>query len=466
MKKTVGLLSSVILAGSLVSAPAASAATGDSFVQKAQSMATDGYDEFGFFNEVEPNDTFAQANDIQLEDFATGKLTNNDKDIYKIVIEGDQEIFLDLFAGTFDDNSSLDLQIDVYNSSQKKITPDFTEKEEGFYAGFEALTPGTYYFAVSDTANKNNGAEYYFSASADTTSVQEIMRIEGADRYETAVEIAKADYTKGHASEVVLATGLDFPDALAGAPLAYQMDAPILLTRTTSIPDSVKEALSYFGVEHVTILGGDSAISTGVESELSKMNIDFDRISGENRYDTAAKIASELDPAYTDTAYVTYGGDFPDALSVASIAALEGSPILLTKTKEVPDETAKALKNYSDSYAIGGQAVISNAVVKKLPDAKRIAGDDRYETSAEVVKQLHVPVNFATLTTGADFADALAGSVFSANHLQPVVLTKKDKLSIPAAQLFLEKETAAFTILGGENAVGKGVENDLKILFD
>ena len=465
MKKAIGLLSTAILAGSILSAPAASASTHEALVQKAQSISMNGYDEYGFFNEDEPNNRFDQANKIQNDDLVIGKLTNNDKDYYKLVIDANQDVFFDFFAVTDEDKPSLALQVDIYNSSQKKITPDFTDKDGGFFAGFEALAPGTYTFVVSDTLNKNNGVEYLFSASA-YTGVPEITRISGADRYETAVKIAKADYQKGAASEVVLATGQDFPDALAGAPLAYQLDAPILLTNAKSLPKSVKDAFTYFGVEHVTILGGTKAISKDVENELKKMNISFDRISGANRYETAAKIAAELIPGISDTAFVTYGGNFPDALSVASIAALEGSPILLTNTKAIPAETAKALKNYKNTYAIGGPAVISGDVVKKLPNGKRISGENRYETSVAVIEAFDMPVFSTTLATGADFADALTGSVYAANNYEPVVLTKKDGLSTPAANLFLDYETMNYTILGGKNALGIGVENDIKHLFD
>ena len=196
------------------------------------------------------------------------------------------------------------------------------------------------------------------------------------------------------------------------------------------------------------------------------MKITYSRIYGENRYDTAAKIAGELDPYFSDTAFVTYGGNFPDALSVASIAAIQGSPILLTKTKELPAETAKALKNYNDTYAIGGTAVISSDVFKKLPHPKRIAGDNRYDTSVQVIKQLDMPADFVTLATGQGFADALTGSVLAANRYEPIVLTQKNGLPTPVANLFQDKETMFYTILGGKDAVGDGVEDDIKMLFE
>ncbi|WP_347548500.1 cell wall-binding repeat-containing protein [Pseudalkalibacillus hwajinpoensis] len=465
MKKAFGILSSALLAGSLLGGPLASASTHDELVKKAQNISLNGYDDMGYFTEVEPNNSFAQANLLMTDDIATGKLTNNDKDFYKLKVEGDEEVSLYFGAGTDEEEPSLQLQVDIYDSSMKKLTPDYEDTEWGYNADFEALAPGTYYFAVSDLANKNNGVSYYFSAFAYSDDPV-VTRIAGEDRYETAVEIAKAGFEEGYTPHVVLATGANFPDALAGAPFAYQMGAPILLTNTKSIPDSVKEAFNYFGVEHVTILGGPTAVTKDVENALKKMNITFDRIAGKDRYETASLIASELDPSFSDTAFVTYGGNFPDALSVASIAATQGSPILLTKTKEVPAATAKALKNYNDTYVIGGTKVVSKEVFTKLPNAKRIAGSDRYDTSVQVVKQLDMPVDFVNLATGLNYADALTGSVLAANMYEPVLLTKKTELPEPVRNLFIDKETFYFTIFGGPNAVSEDVEDEIWSLFE
>ncbi|MDQ0482420.1 cell wall-binding repeat-containing protein [Guptibacillus hwajinpoensis] len=460
MRKTFGMLYTVILAGSLIGATAVSASTQNSFAQRAQSVTMNGNNDLDFMYEEEPNNSIAQANLLENGDTVTGKLTNNDKDYYRLVIEEDREVYLNFNADTNESESSLKLHVDMYNSSQERITLDLDYDSDESEAFIRELSPGTYYFAVSDLANKNNGVEYHFTAYA-YTGAPVITRISGVDRYETAVEIAKYNFEKGNTPEVVLATGLDFPDALVGSPLAFQIDAPILLTKANSIPDSVKKALTYFGVEHVTIIGGHNAVSKNVESTLTKMNIKFDRIAGANRYDTASRIASKLDSTASETAFVTYGGNFPDALSVASIAASQGSPILLTKTKELPIETSKALKNYNNTFAIGGTTVISDAVLKKLPTARRIAGKDRYETSVQVIKQLDVPSDFAAIATGETFADALTGSTV----FKPIVLTRKASLPTPTANLFQENDTEVYTILGGKQAVGEDVEEDIRMLF-
>ncbi len=466
MKKVLGLVSTALLAGSLIGGPVASASSHDALMKKAQKMTmNDGYDDWEYISEVEPNNSFKEANSYINDDVMTGKLTDQDQDFYKFEVEADEPVSLSFGAGTDEEEPTMELWVDLYDENQKKITPDYEEGEYGYYGGIEELEPGTYYFRVTDSANKNNNVDYYFSAFTYSNDPI-VMRIAGEDRYETAVEIAKTGFEEGYTRHVVLATGQNFPDALAGAPLAYQYSAPILLTQTKQLPASVKEALNYFGTEHVTILGGQTAVSKNVEKSLTKMGITFDRIEGKDRYETATKIAKEIDPYFSDTAFVTYGGNFPDALSVASIAAFQGSPILLTKTKEIPAVTAKALKNYNDTYVIGGTAVVSNTVFNKLPHPKRISGNNRYDTSVQVAKQLDMQGNAVNLATGENFADALSGSVLAANFYEPVLLTRKHELPKEVKKLFMDKDTFFFTIFGGPNAISEDVEDEIWEMFE
>lgn len=119
-------------------------------------------------------------------------------------------------------------------------------------------------------------------------------RHSGDDRYATAVEISKAGWDS--ASVVVLARGDVYADALAGVPLAYANNAPVLLTTPKRLPDVTRDELVRLGASKVYILGGIGAVSQGIEDELVGMELEVVRISGENRFDTAAKISQELAP--------------------------------------------------------------------------------------------------------------------------------------------------------------------------
>lgn len=72
--------------------------------------------------------------------------------------------------------------------------------------------------------------------------VEYAERLAGLNRYETAIEISQAAFPEDDSVDnVVLARGDDFPDALAGVPLANDLEAPILLTRTGDLRENTEE---------------------------------------------------------------------------------------------------------------------------------------------------------------------------------------------------------------------------------
>jgi len=114
------------------------------------------------------------------------------------------------------------------------------------------------------------------------------------------------------------------------------------------------------------------------------------------------------------------------------VAGIKGYPILFTDKKSLPAATSSFLtKNgITDVIVVGGKGVVSAAVVNKLRDygvtsTRRIAGTDRYETSAAVAKQYaSLFGHYAAEASGADehFADALAGDVLAAKLKMPMIL--------------------------------------------
>jgi putative cell wall-binding protein/uncharacterized coiled-coil protein SlyX len=125
----------------------------------------------------------------------------------------------------------------------------------------------------------------------DTQLVNE-KRLAGDDRYETAVKVSQAGWTT--AGTVILARGDDFADAVAGVPLAHQLNAPILLTQTNSIVSATIAEITRLKAERVIILGGPGAISDNVRGELERIGLAVERIEGADRYETAARIAERL----------------------------------------------------------------------------------------------------------------------------------------------------------------------------
>ncbi|WP_404445465.1 cell wall-binding repeat-containing protein [Sutcliffiella horikoshii] len=283
-------------------------------------------------------------------------------------------------------------------------------------------------------------------------------RISGPSRFETAVEISMSGWFE--ADTVVLANGLNFPDALAGGPLAYAMDAPILLTRPETLHAATKEEILRLGAKKVVILGGKAAVSEKVENQLKGLGIKIDRISGTDRYETAKKIADRLGSQH-DEVVVVSGKNFPDALSIAPYAAMNELPILLVAPDKVPASTKAVLSKASETLVIGGHAAIGKSLEKEFPNHTRISGANRYETAAKVIDVLAMEPMHVFVANGRGFADALTGSVLAGYYGSPLLLVNPDEAPEATMKAVEKYNINNFTILGGEASVPEFVVDQL-----
>lgn len=281
-------------------------------------------------------------------------------------------------------------------------------------------------------------------------------RLSGATRYETAAAISKAGWSS--ASTVVIATGNDFPDALAGGPLAYQENAPILLTKGDSLHPAAAAEIRRLKPGKAILLGSNGALSTAVETQVSQLVNDVNRIGGTTRYETAAMIAEKI---VSDHAVVSSGQNFPDVLSVSPYAAKHGIPILLTRPNALPAETKSALAGKSSTIVTGGTGAISASVMAQLPDATRYGGANRYDTGKLINQGLPMGTQKAFVATGTNFPDALAGSVLAAKKDAPILLTAAN--SIPSPTKSLLPAYPAFSLFGSKGAVSPDVKFEVDL---
>jgi len=320
---------------------------------------------------------------------------------------------------------------------------------------------------VPDAANS-----YTFTADSERNLVANfvqpgVRRISGTNRFGTAVEVSKQGWADG-AQTVVLARGDDYADALAGVPLAYQLNAPILLTNTNRLTASTKAEIIRLGADKVIILGGTGAVSEAVALELQGMGLTVQRIAGSGRYETAALIAKEMATGGSlDTAFVAVGTNFADALSASAYAARAGCPILLAQSTRLPAHTQTALTDLgiTNTWVIGGAGVINDTVFAQLPGAERIAGDNRYSTGIALAEKfMPEGTKVMFLATGLDFPDAIAGGVLAAMNSSGVLLVRGDRATPnPAVQGFLAAWGMKFAgIFGGAGAVSSDLETWLR----
>src|SRR5690606_13953152 len=96
-----------------------------------------------------------------------------------------------------------------------------------------------------------------------------------------------------------IATGKNFPDALAATGAAGSLGAPVILVDGTkkSVPSSVIKALKRMGVTKIAIAGSSKAVSSGIQSQLKSLGYSVKRYSGDDRYATTAAINNAFFPA-------------------------------------------------------------------------------------------------------------------------------------------------------------------------
>lgn len=256
-------------------------------------------------------------------------------------------------------------------------------------------------------------------APVTSTPTAIVERLAGEGRIGTAIEVSKQTFPS--ADTVVLAYAGNFPDALAGAPLAKKLGAPMLLTGGGSLEDDVKDEITRLKASRVVVLGGTGAISEEVAKELDGAFPEVDRIAGADRYDTARKVAVEVLKGQSGTgrAYLVNGStSWADAVAVSALAAQQGRPILLTTKDGLPTATLKALQDLdiSELTVVGGDGVVAETVLDAvallgIEVLRPFAGKNRYDTSAmiaNVAKSTGAEPARTWLATGINFPDALA----------------------------------------------------------
>lgn len=222
----------------------------------------------------------------------------------------------------------------------------------------------------------------------------------GKDRFDTSVKISKSIKEK---KNVVIVNDKTMVDALSVSTLAKKMNASILLASGKKLDRGVKEEIKNIAPKNVFIIGGDKAISKEIENEIKDMKLSTSRVAGNDRYETAIKIAQMLGDK--DKAIVVNGEKgLADAVSIASVAAQNDIPIILTKENKLEDTTKEYLKknNFEKIYVIGGEKVISKKVENELSSSERIDGEDRNDTNANIISKFYKDTELENLYVAKD----------------------------------------------------------------
>jgi putative cell wall-binding protein len=295
--------------------------------------------------------------------------------------------------------------------------------------------------------------------SLGDTTTKKNARVAGVDRYDTATKAADAYLgrrTTSNWNSIVLVSGDNYPDALSASSLAGALTAPIImLPADGSMPAKVRDwaisrrvyiqgASTSSASFTVYAVGGTSALpQAGVDAFMAVLNEGDStpsvskRVSGANRYATAAAVASLKNAAGSyivmdaaDTMFVASGNGFADALSASPHLFNASDPILLTESGSLNADAKAIMKTWKTLggtavVVLGGTSAVSDDVVIDIIDGvgfsasavTRVHGADRYATSVAVNKWIvanNASFNgkLQTLVNGQNFADGLAAAPF------------------------------------------------------
>lgn len=190
-------------------------------------------------------------------------------------------------------------------------------------------------------------------------------RVAGPDRFATAAAVSAESSTAG--GTVVLASGADFPDALASGVLAGRSDAQMLLVAQDGVPAVTVAELERLAPSQVVVVGGPTAVGEEVLAAVEgTTGVTPTRLAGPDRFSTAAAVAAELDDA--GVAYVASGRAFPDSLAAVPAAVSDGGALLLVEPDGVPPVTADALADLAPSavVVVGGTEAVDQPTLEAL----------------------------------------------------------------------------------------------------
>lgn len=344
-----------------------------------------------------------------------------------------------------------------------------------------------------------------------------VGRIADTDRVATAI---KALCSRDDWSQTVIlahsgASKSDFaPDALASAPLADVLDAPVLVTAAGDALDPRLVSLFVVGCDgkkgtaddkrfnDVRITTGTGVLTDKIVKQLKAAPVwkadgsldttkgagiaTVERYSGANRYQTSTEIARQVawwfDQNNLDhmDVFVADGNNFPDALAAGAAAAQHNGVVLLSMGSSGMDEStfkfasngAYAADNmaHRQIWAVGGnaaKAVKAGWLGQPVEATNVVVGADRYETAAMLAKQVFgtgadAPVDYV-VASGETYADAVFAGAYAANLDGPLLLTSEASLSAPTADYLKSTAPAKSRVIvfGGTGSVSTAVQGQL-----
>jgi putative cell wall-binding protein len=226
----------------------------------------------------------------------------------------------------------------------------------------------------------------------------------------------------------------------------------------------------------IKVIGGPGVVSDAVVANLRGFTTSgtVQRVSGDDRYQTAVQVSADAFDAPVPVAYIATGTTFPDALAGVAAAGSTGGPILLVEPDRIPAVTAQELSRLAPNriVVLGGTGVVSERVRGALGayatsgSVTRLAGTDRYATAAAISSgTFSADAATVFVATGTNFPDALGGGPVAGGLPAPLLLVPTTG-TVPAsvASELRRIGPAHIVILGGTGSVSSSVASQIEAI--
>lgn len=339
---------------------------------------------------------------------------------------------------------------------------DSTMRDELNHYGWAAAYTSPY----TDYGNRE-----YPEYKGPACPVPGMYRAAGDTRYATmAALLPKAPWKAGRT--VVLASGSNYPDALAAASLAGAYDAPIVLTEPNSLSVDAADMIEQLSPKVIYVVGGEAAVSKAAVDTAAYYAADgckVFRIAGDTRLETSLAIAKRVrqKSSASDTLIVATGFNYADALSVSPFAFAYKSPIFLCGSNGLSADAISYISGagFKRAILVGGTAAVPERVKQQLTSAgissgsiTRLAGATRYETSAKIMSyavNAGMNVSNVYLATGKNFPDALAAGPVAGKLRAPLLLVDPGIEYAHTVLANYRGNVNVATVVGGTSAVSE-----------
>lgn len=205
------------------------------------------------------------------------------------------------------------------------------------------------------------------------------------------------------------------------------------------------------------------------EIEDNIVNKKINRVSGQNRYETAVELSKNIYKT-ANTVIIANGNSPSDILSSSVLSKTLKAPVLLVSNGNIPSITIKEIKrlNTKEVVIIGGDKSISKNIENELKkyNITRIFGKDRYETSemiAKIIIKNNPNINKFVLSRGDIYSDALSITSLAVKDINPILLIDENSISESMKKFIKKYENIDILIVGGPNSISKKIEDELKI---